>query len=96
MCRYGGAEIPSVAAFIGQFNSFPFHATIITTKATFHACMNVWRVKVVIIIFALFSTGGCVAQEAIKIITGQYIPLNNTFIYNAVDCSSSTFKLPIS
>jgi amyloid beta precursor protein binding protein 1 len=53
-CRYGGSEIPSVAAFVG----------------------------------------GCVAQEAIKIITGQYTPLNNTLIYNAVDCSTTSFNLP--
>ncbi|XP_063385202.1 NEDD8-activating enzyme E1 regulatory subunit [Cydia fagiglandana] len=51
MCRYGGAEIHSVSAFIG----------------------------------------GCVAQEAIKIITKQYKPVNNTFIYDGASTSTATF-----
>lgn len=29
-------------------------------------------------------SGGCVAQEIIKLITKQYKPVNNTFIYNAM------------
>lgn len=51
MCRYGGAEIHSVSAFLG----------------------------------------GCVAQEAIKIITKQYKPVNNTFIYDGASTNSTTF-----
>jgi len=53
ICRYGGAEIHSVAAFIG----------------------------------------GCAAQEAIKIVTSQYVPLDNTLIYNAITSSTRSFKL---
>lgn len=51
MCRYGGAEIHSVSAFLG----------------------------------------GCVAHEAIKIITKQYKPVHNTFIHDAASTNSATF-----
>ncbi|CAK1543101.1 unnamed protein product [Leptosia nina] len=51
MCRYGGAEIHSVSAFVG----------------------------------------GCVAHEAIKLITKQYNPVNNTFIYDGASTNSATF-----
>ncbi|CAD5119102.1 DgyrCDS7747 [Dimorphilus gyrociliatus] len=37
--------------------------------------------------------GGCAAQEAIKLITGQYVPFNNTFIYNAMKQTSVTVEL---
>lgn len=49
-CRYGAAEIHSVAAFVG----------------------------------------GVAAQEVIKIITHQFVPLNNTLIYNAATSSTVT------
>lgn len=51
MCRYGGAEIHSVSAFLG----------------------------------------GCVAHEAIKIVTKQYRPVNNTLIYDAASTNTATF-----
>lgn len=51
MCRYGGAEIHSVSAFLG----------------------------------------GCVAHEAIKLITKQYKPVDNTFIHDAASTNSCTF-----
>ncbi|XP_062327622.1 NEDD8-activating enzyme E1 regulatory subunit [Osmerus eperlanus] len=37
--------------------------------------------------------GGSAAQEAIKIITRQFVPFNNTFIYNAMSQTSATFQL---
>lgn len=37
--------------------------------------------------------GGCAAQEVIKLITGQYVPFNNTFIYNAMKQTSVTVEL---
>lgn len=37
--------------------------------------------------------GGCAAQEVIKLITHQYKPLNNTFIYDAITTNSCTFNL---
>ncbi|KAA0723555.1 NEDD8-activating enzyme E1 regulatory subunit APP-BP1 [Triplophysa tibetana] len=37
--------------------------------------------------------GGTAAQEAIKIITHQFVPFNNTFIYNAMAQTSATFQL---
>lgn len=39
------------------------------------------------------SIGGCVAQEIIKLITKQYIPINNTFIYNAITSETAVFNL---
>ncbi|XP_069758127.1 NEDD8-activating enzyme E1 regulatory subunit isoform X1 [Narcine bancroftii] len=37
--------------------------------------------------------GGAAAQEAIKIITKQFVPFNNTFIYNAMLQTSMTVRL---
>ncbi|XP_040185601.1 NEDD8-activating enzyme E1 regulatory subunit isoform X2 [Rana temporaria] len=37
--------------------------------------------------------GGAAAQEAIKIITKQFVIFNNTFIYNAMSQTSATFQL---
>ncbi|XP_012936750.1 NEDD8-activating enzyme E1 regulatory subunit isoform X2 [Aplysia californica] len=37
--------------------------------------------------------GGVAAQEVIKILTGQFVPINNTFIYNAQKQNSTTLKL---
>lgn len=37
--------------------------------------------------------GGIAAQEAVKIISHQYIPLNNTFIYNGIVGCGDTYNL---
>ncbi|CAO3595125.1 unnamed protein product [Absidia cylindrospora] len=37
--------------------------------------------------------GGLVAQEAIKLITRQYIPINNTCVFNGIASTSSVFNL---
>lgn len=37
--------------------------------------------------------GGSAAQEAIKIISHQFVPFSNTFIYNAMSQTSATFQL---
>ncbi|RDD43316.1 NEDD8-activating enzyme E1 regulatory subunit [Trichoplax sp. H2] len=37
--------------------------------------------------------GGAAAQEAVKIITHQFVPFNNTFIFNGISASSVTFNL---
>uniref|UniRef100_A0A8C9XVC4 NEDD8-activating enzyme E1 regulatory subunit n=1 Tax=Sander lucioperca TaxID=283035 RepID=A0A8C9XVC4_SANLU len=37
--------------------------------------------------------GGSAAQEAIKIISHQFVPFNNTFIYNAMSQTSATLQL---
>jgi len=37
--------------------------------------------------------GGCAAQESIKLITGQYVPIENVLIYNAMSSTTSSFKL---
>ncbi|EGF82558.1 hypothetical protein BATDEDRAFT_36669 [Batrachochytrium dendrobatidis JAM81] len=36
--------------------------------------------------------GGIVAQEAIKLLTSQYIPVNNTVIFNGIQSTILTFK----
>ncbi|XP_022899801.1 NEDD8-activating enzyme E1 regulatory subunit [Onthophagus taurus] len=36
---------------------------------------------------------GCAAHEIIKLITHQYKPLNNTYIYDSITCNSATFVL---
>ncbi|XP_025411774.1 NEDD8-activating enzyme E1 regulatory subunit-like [Sipha flava] len=37
--------------------------------------------------------GGCVSHEIIKLITRQYKPVNNSFVFNAINCSTESFKL---
>lgn len=37
--------------------------------------------------------GGCCAQEAIKLITHQYVPIDNVLLYNGIRQSTNTFKL---
>uniref|UniRef100_A0A0B6ZK89 NEDD8-activating enzyme E1 regulatory subunit n=1 Tax=Arion vulgaris TaxID=1028688 RepID=A0A0B6ZK89_9EUPU len=37
--------------------------------------------------------GGVVAQEVIKVVTGQFVPINNTFIYNGQRQTSTTVTL---
>ncbi|EJT42584.1 ULA1-like protein [Saccharomyces kudriavzevii IFO 1802] len=37
--------------------------------------------------------GGVVAQEAIKLITHHFIPIDNLFLYNGIDNSSATYKI---
>ena len=53
VCRFGGSELHSVAAFMG----------------------------------------GVGAQEVIKLITRQFVPVNNTYIYNAMKQSSVALKI---
>ncbi|XP_060084500.1 NEDD8-activating enzyme E1 regulatory subunit-like isoform X2 [Ylistrum balloti] len=53
ICRYGSAELHTIASFIG----------------------------------------GAAAQEVIKVITGQFVPINNTYIYNAMKQTSITVEL---
>lgn len=37
--------------------------------------------------------GGIVSQETIKLLTSQYIPLNNTYIYNGIACIGGVYDL---
>jgi NEDD8-activating enzyme E1 regulatory subunit len=37
--------------------------------------------------------GGVASQEAVKIITGQYIPLNNTYVYNGIVSVGGVYKM---
>jgi amyloid beta precursor protein binding protein 1 len=35
--------------------------------------------------------GGVASQEAVKIITGQYVPLNNTYVYNGIASTGAVY-----
>ena len=37
--------------------------------------------------------GGVSSQEAVKIITGQYVPFNNTYIYNGIASTGGVYQL---
>lgn len=37
--------------------------------------------------------GGCAAQEAIKLLTNQFVPINNTLIYNGIKQSTTVYEL---
>ena len=37
--------------------------------------------------------GGLASQEAVKLITHQYVPLNNTWIFNGVNCHSVALEM---
>lgn len=36
--------------------------------------------------------GGCIAQEVIKLITNQYVPVDNTLVYNGMAAATKSFK----
>lgn len=38
-------------------------------------------------------TGGMVAQEVIKVITNQYVPINNTCVFDGITSKASVFRL---
>jgi len=56
--------------------------------------MHFWRLR------GGFSTlpttaaflGGIVAQEAIKLVTSQYVPMNNTVVVNLVHSTTEEFR----
>ena len=50
---------------------------------------NSGNIKVIYFICIL----GAAAQEAVKVITHQFVPFNNTFIFNGISASSVTFNL---
>lgn len=37
--------------------------------------------------------GGVASQEAVKLITGQYVPINNTYVYNGIASMAAVYKL---
>jgi amyloid beta precursor protein binding protein 1 len=38
-------------------------------------------------------TGGMVAQEIIKVITKQYVPIDNTCIFDGIDSKASVLRV---
>lgn len=79
-CRYGKSELHSVSSFIGNI----FYCLITKEINNF--------LFILLLIMNLF-VGGCVSHEIIKLITGQYKPVNNSFVYNAINCSTESFTL---
>eukprot|EP00301_Raphidiophrys_heterophryoidea_P006672 c12669_g1_i1.p1 GENE.c12669_g1_i1~~c12669_g1_i1.p1 ORF type:complete len:537 (+),score=163.70 c12669_g1_i1:58-1611(+) len=37
--------------------------------------------------------GGVAAQEAIKLLTHQFVPVNNTYVFDGIHCSATTLRL---
>lgn len=37
--------------------------------------------------------GGVIAQEIIKLVTAQYVPFTDVFIYNGLNCTTMTLKM---
>ena len=37
--------------------------------------------------------GGCAAHEAIKLLTRQYVPIDNLFLFNAMTLNTLTLKI---
>lgn len=37
--------------------------------------------------------GGVASQEAVKLITAQYVPLNNVYVWNGITCAGSVYAL---
>jgi NEDD8-activating enzyme E1 regulatory subunit len=38
-------------------------------------------------------TGGIVSQEVIKVITEQYVPVDNTCVFDGINSKSAVFKV---
>ena len=36
--------------------------------------------------------GGVASQEAVKLITGQYVPLHHTYVYNGIASTGGVYK----
>ena len=37
--------------------------------------------------------GGCAAHESIKLLTNQFVPFNNTMVYNGIKQSTTIYEL---
>ena len=67
---------------------------IISKKCNYSTCLLIDRVRYgacEIHTVAAFM-GGIASQEAIKILTRQYVPLHQTFIYNGLQSVSGVFN----
>jgi amyloid beta precursor protein binding protein 1 len=82
VCRYGGAELHAVAAFIGGET-----ARTLTNTHSLHSLS-----LTPLLFFLRAHTTGIASQEVIKLVTQQYVPLNNTFIFNGITTSSAQFS----
>lgn len=100
MCRYGAAELHAVAAFIGESlvrpkyrqSSFSMPFAFFVQEAAGASRLSFWCLNILLCVSWYFS-GGCAAQEVIKLITKQYVPLDNTFIFNSVTSTTATLRL---
>jgi len=90
-CRYGKSELHSVSSFIGMILQFTY--PLIITFITHLYQTNYYSIFIHSKIFIHLFSGGCVSHEIIKIITQQYKPVNNSFVFNAINCSTESFTL---
>lgn len=87
---------------MGRLNCTVYHHSLV--KKNFFLHFNAQRINIcepnklfsiylfIKVSIYLFS-GGCVSHEIIKLITRQYKPVNNSFVFNAINCSTETFTL---
>ena len=72
-------------------------AAVVTVPLSFIRLQAIWevlRLAFVDLPWAdLSSFVGIASQEAIKLITKQYVPLNNTLIFNGIASQTTTFML---
>lgn len=63
----------------------PEHCDMICQELTRYANAEIHNVASVV--------GGVAAQEAVKIITGQYVPLDNTYVYNGIVSVGGVYRM---
>lgn len=92
----------SVAAFIGGSKIFSRQKNDINQKQILSIkALNVLRVNQELLCHLLKSNSifntlvfpGAAAQEIVKLVTHQFVPFNNTYIYNGITGSSTTLQL---
>ena len=67
----------------------PTLAACVTAAHAVEACRG-WRVELHAVSALL---GGVAAQEAVKLLTGQYLVVENTFVYNGVAGVGAVYNL---
>lgn len=77
------AYIPNLVSNLGADESFEFNYDYLHEIARYsNTCLH--NIGAVL--------GGVAAQEAVKLITQQYTPINHTFIFDGAHCKSQVFN----
>jgi amyloid beta precursor protein binding protein 1 len=69
---------------LGDQDLLQQHASNICQELTRYANAEIHTVASVV--------GGVASQEAVKIITGQYIPLDNTYVFNGIVAVGGVYR----